>query len=122
MRGANEKAIGKEKRVEGLLERGGCRGELKCPHFLTGRLHKEPGGTLHWGGGFFCLGLPSIPTPQLSEVTPPVTLPRLFPVAPSALIVADWLNGENQNGGAGGGKKWKRKRRRVRIWEKGWQG
>lgn len=74
------------------------------------------------GWRFFCLGLPSIPTPQLSEVTPPVTLPRLFPVALSALIVADWLNGENQNGGAGGGKKWKRKRRRVRIWEKGWQG
>lgn len=38
-----------------------------------------------------------------------VTLPRLFPVALSALIVADWLNGENQNGGAGGGKKWGKK-------------
>lgn len=56
------------------------------------------------GWRFFCLGLPSIPTPQLSEVTPPVTQPRLFPVALSALIVADWLNGENRNGGAGGGK------------------
>lgn len=57
------------------------------------------------GWRFFCPGLSSIPTPQLSEVTPLVTLPRLFPVALSALIVADWLNGENQDGGAGGGKK-----------------
>lgn len=45
------------------------------------------------GVAVFCLGLPSIPTPQPFEVTPPVTPPRLFPVALSALIVADWLNG-----------------------------
>lgn len=83
------------------MESGGGRGgELKCPHFLTAHLHKEAGGALQWGGGwvggffFFGLGLPSIPTPQLSEVTPPLTLPRLFPVALSALIVADWLNVE----------------------------
>ncbi len=45
------------------------------------------------GVAVFCLGLPSIPTPLPYEVTPPMTPPRLFPVALSALIVADWLNG-----------------------------
>lgn len=75
------------------------------------------------GVAFFCLGLPSIPTPQACEVTPPVTPPRLFPVALSALIVADWLNGWKPKWrGWGWKKKWKRKRRRVRIWEKGWPG
>lgn len=61
---------------------------------------KKQAGDSNGGGRFFfpsfsCLGLPSIPTPQHHEVTPPLTLPRLFPVALSALIVADWLNVEN---------------------------
>lgn len=45
------------------------------------------------GVAVFCLGLPSIPSPQPSKVTPLVTPPQLFPVALSALIVTDWLNG-----------------------------
>lgn len=49
------------KRVKGLLERSGCRGDLKYPHFLTGWLHKEPGGTLNWGGGVFFFLLPGPP-------------------------------------------------------------
>lgn len=30
------KAMGMEKRLVGLLERGGSKGKLKCPYFLTG--------------------------------------------------------------------------------------
>lgn len=93
VRGANGKAIGKEKRVEGLLEGRGCRGELKCPHFLTGRPQQRARRDTALGWRFFVrASLRSLP-PKPSEVTPPVTPPRLFPVALSALIVADWLNG-----------------------------
>lgn len=39
-----------------------------------------------------------------------MTRPQLFPIALSALIVADWLNGKYQNGGARGRKKVKKKK------------
>lgn len=76
-----------------------------CP--LAQRSRRDtPTGVAGFFSSFSGLGLPSIPTPQLHEVTPPLTLPRLFPVALSALIVADWLNVENPKmEGPGVGKK-----------------
>lgn len=56
------------KNVEGLMARGGCRREFKCPIFSLADNTKNQAG--HFTGVicvffFFCLGLTSIPTPLL---------------------------------------------------------
>lgn len=96
------------------MARGGCRREFKCPIFSLADCTKNQAG--HSTGVmlflfcFFLLGPHFVPYPPAPLVSPPMTLPQLFPIALSALIVADWLNGKYQNGGAMGRKKVKKKK------------
>lgn len=94
-----------------------------CPLAQRSRRDTPTGVAGFFSFFFFWPGPPFDPYPQLSEVTPPLTLPRLFPVALSALIVADWLNVEKpKREGPGVEKKEKEGEDLGKGGEKGRQG